>query len=84
MVEHRKWVEVWLAENRRQMIHCPYQPGNLIISKTACFQRYRRGRKQNALRNHRDHLGTAKMRLEFSLCGQCPIGGRFAEVPGEA
>ncbi len=32
--------EEWLAQNRRAMIRCPYQPGNLFISQKACVKRH--------------------------------------------
>ncbi len=74
---YRKWVEIWLAENHRQMISCPYQPGNLVISRAACFRRYRIGRKKRELRK-------AESRFGYSLCGRCPIGGKFEQEAGTA
>jgi len=31
--------EEWLSRNREQMIHCPYQPGSLLISRSSCLKR---------------------------------------------
>jgi hypothetical protein len=33
MAQGQMMAEEWLAKNRRQMISCPHQPGQLLISK---------------------------------------------------
>ena len=38
-----KSAEDWLAENHKQMIDCPYQPGSLKISKVSCKRRFLAG-----------------------------------------
>ncbi len=73
MRENREWVEIWLREKQHEMIHCPHQPGNLVISKAACFRRYRVEQTLREFKNQKFPSG-------YSLCGQCPIGGRLDRV----
>jgi hypothetical protein len=35
-------VQEWFSLNRKELIHCPYQLGNLKISKTSCLMQRRR------------------------------------------
>lgn len=47
MGESQLPVKEWLAKNHREMICCPHQPGNLMISKNACSKRYSMGQKED-------------------------------------
>ena len=42
-----KQTEEWLAQHRPEIIHCPYQPGNLLITKDGCRKRRVKARKEN-------------------------------------
>ena len=66
--------EEWLVKNQQLMIRCPYQPGNLVISKKACTKRHLVGRKGiiNDLRRGDSFYYAVNKGL--SLCRQCPIG----------
>jgi hypothetical protein len=78
MGERQLAVKEWLAKNQQEMICCPYQPGNLMISKNACSKRYWMGRKedyQDLLKGDFFHY-TYKRGL--SLCRACPIGKQLA------
>jgi len=38
--------EEWFTRNQHEIIRCPYQPGNLIISKYGCRKRRDRARRE--------------------------------------
>ncbi len=80
MAENRQWVEIWLSQHRRQMIQCPHQPGNLVISRKACFDRYRHGQKF-AGRAGRQDVREKNFQYGFSLCSRCPIGSQLEKSP---
>lgn len=40
-------VEEWLRRNRRRMIRCPYQPGNLRITLWGCKRRQLQARRED-------------------------------------
>jgi hypothetical protein len=42
-----KQTDEWLAQHRPEIIHCPYQPGNLLITKKSCRKRRAKARKEN-------------------------------------
>jgi hypothetical protein len=71
-------MEIWLHENRHQMVSCPYQPGGLRISKRACIRRYETAK----VRGSNSEAGRARMKTVFeeivktglSRCLSCPIG----------
>lgn len=71
--------EEWLAQNQQQMLNCPYQPGNLIISKNACLNRYMTGQKikLNNFRFMNDDFFDYKFKRGLSLCRRCPIGEKI-------
>lgn len=77
MRRSQEWIVIWFAENQQEMIKCPYQPGNLVISKSACFKRYRIGKKLRDLQETKFESG-------YSLCGQCPIGGTLDNAAKKA
>ncbi|MCX5834887.1 MAG: hypothetical protein NTV99_10350 [Deltaproteobacteria bacterium] len=39
--------EEWLARHRPEIIHCPHQPGNLLITKESCRKRRIKARMEN-------------------------------------
>ncbi len=40
-------VEEWLSRNRRRIISCPYQPGNLRITLSGCRRRRLQARRED-------------------------------------
>jgi uncharacterized protein YbaR (Trm112 family) len=42
-----KQTEEWLAQHRPEIIHCPYQPGNLLITKESCRKRRVKAKNEN-------------------------------------
>lgn len=78
MTHFHKLAEEWLAHNYPQMIRCPYQPGNLIISSKACSQRFHFGRRKKFNNFFTDDVFYHMVKKGLSLCGQCPIGKKLA------
>ncbi len=73
-------VKEWLAKNQQQMISCPYQPGNLMISKNACSKRYWMGRKEDYQDLMRGDFFHYTYKRGLSVCRECPIGKRVASA----
>ncbi len=70
-------IEVWLQENRHQMLQCPNQPGDLLITRRACAKRYRSaqnvdlgGQKGRKMKSVFEEYVSANL----SRCRYCPIG----------
>ncbi|HET6491180.1 MAG TPA: hypothetical protein VFG28_15595 [Syntrophales bacterium] len=40
-------IEKWMAENRHRMVHCPNQPGSLLITEKSCWERRRKAKREN-------------------------------------
>jgi hypothetical protein len=70
--------EEWLAKYKDMMIHCPYQSGNLIISKKACAKRHIAGRKETISESKGISSSYYSVKKGLSLCWQCPIGKKAA------
>ncbi len=68
----------WLTRHRAEMVSCPYQPGNLVISKDACSKRYRLGRKEKFEDLLKGDLFNYTYKRGLSLCRSCPIGKSLA------
>ncbi len=74
MAETQILAKLWLQKNRTKMISCPYQPGNLTISKNSCSKRYRMGRKEKFEDLLKGDLFNYTFKRGLSLCRTCPIG----------
>ena len=68
----------WLARNRRDMIVCPHQPGQLMISKSSCLKRYQMSRKENLGDLLKGDFFQYVYMKGLSLCRDCPIGKKLA------
>jgi hypothetical protein len=42
-----KQTEEWFARHRQEIIRCPYQPGNLMITRSGCKKRRDRARRES-------------------------------------
>jgi hypothetical protein len=78
MGERQLAVKEWLAKNQQEMICCPYQPGNLMISKNACSKRYWMGRKEEYQDLMKGDFFQYAYKRGLSLCRTCPIGEQNA------
>jgi hypothetical protein len=73
MAKNTNRAEYWLSANERETIDCPYQPGNLKISKNACLKRYQASEKAKPeMINHAD-LFTYTVGQGLLRCKICPI-----------
>jgi hypothetical protein len=70
--------EEWLVKNQNKMISCPYQPGNLTISKSSCARRYKKSLEEQYLDLMKGDLFNYTSKRGLSLCRECPIGKRLA------
>jgi hypothetical protein len=78
LAQNRIVADKWLAKNRRDMIVCPNQPGQLMISKSSCSKRYMMSRKENLSELMKgDFLQYIYMK-GLSVCRDCPIGKKLA------
>jgi hypothetical protein len=68
----------WLTRNQRKMVSCPYQPGQLTISKNACSKRYILGKQENPADLLKGDLFHYTFKRGLSLCRDCPIGKKLA------
>lgn len=66
-------VEDWLNENQAGLIICPYQPGGLLISKSACIKRHLSPEPEK-IHRQKDEVFEFTLKKGLSLCHTCPIG----------
>ncbi len=71
----------WLSKHKDEMIKCPYQPGNLLISKDACIKRYQMAYKKDK-RAKAGEFQDYGIKMGFSICRDCPIGKRLSLLSG--
>jgi len=71
-------VKEWLAKNQQEMICCPNQPGNLMISKNACSKRYWMGRNEDYQDLMKGDVFNYSYKRGLSLCRECPVGKELA------
>ena len=68
----------WLAKNKRDMIVCPNQPGQLTISKTSCSKRYIMSRRQDLKDQLKGDFYQYIYIRGLSVCRDCPVGKKLA------
>lgn len=78
MMQVEAVAQKWLEKNRRKMVDCPYQPGQLMISKQACGKRYAMGRRENFEDLMKGDIFNYTYKRGLSLCRECPIGKKWA------
>jgi hypothetical protein len=78
MSYRERGVERWLAQNRQEMISCPNQPGQLMISKQACSKRYEIGQREDFDDLMKGDVFNYAYKKGLSLCRTCPIGKKSA------
>lgn len=78
MGESQLAVKEWLEKNQQEMICCPHQPGNLMISKNACSKRYWMGRSEDYQDLMKGDVFNYSYKRGLSLCRECPIGKQLA------
>jgi hypothetical protein len=68
----------WLAKNKRDMIVCPNQPGQLTISKASCSKRYIMSRRQDLKDLLKGDFYQYIYIRGLSVCRDCPVGKKMA------
>ena len=71
-------VRDWLVEHHRDVITCPYQPGQLVISNEACTRRHLAARETRFDDLMTADLFTYTLKKGLLLCRNCSIGDRLA------
>jgi hypothetical protein len=78
MGEGQLAVKEWLAKNQEDMVCCPHQPGNLMITKIACAKRYWMGRNEDYQDLMKGDVFNYSYKRGLSLCRECSIGKQMA------
>ena len=65
-------VQEWFSLNREELIHCPYQLGNLKITKSACLQQRRRS-DDWVYGTVPDNYVLFGLEMHLKVCRQCAI-----------
>ena len=66
-------VREWFLKNREILIHCPYQPGDLKITRNACRQRHKISKEMVI-----EEGEISIIKKGFAVCHRCPIGRNLA------
>ncbi len=61
----------WISSNRQNMIHCPNQPGNLLISKQSCKKRRSKARQEDLTDTMKGDVMDYIYRKGLSICLTC-------------
>lgn len=77
MAQNQIGADKWLAKNRRDMIVCPNQPGQLMISKSSCSKRYQMSRRENLNELLKGDFFQYIYMKGLSVCKDCPIGKKL-------
>jgi hypothetical protein len=65
--------ENWQSTTMKEIIHCPFQPGNLKISKKACLKRYQASSRTTWDSNGHINLFYYTVGQGLLRCRSCPI-----------
>ena len=68
-------VEEWLSRNRRRIIRCPYQPGNLRITLWGCRRRRSQARREDFTDMMKGDYFDYVYKNGLLRCLDCPIVG---------
>lgn len=68
----------WISRNRQNMIQCPNQPGNLLISMQSCRKRRRKARQEDLTDTMKGDVMDYIYRKGLSICLACSAARRKA------
>jgi hypothetical protein len=68
----------WLTKNREDMIVCPNQPGQLVISKSSCSKRYTMSRREDLKDLLKGDFFHYTYKRGLTVCRDCPIGKKLS------
>jgi len=70
-------IEQWLRRNRRRMIRCPYQPGDLRITLWGCKRRQLQARREDFTDLMKGDYFDYVYKSNLLRCRDCPIPATF-------
>jgi hypothetical protein len=74
MTRNKFFVKQWRTAELNEMIDCPYQPGNLKITKKACLIRRRASMEGRSLQSIQNDFFLFTVRQGLLTCKNCPVG----------
>lgn len=64
-------INEWISRNRQNMIRCPHQPGNLLITKQSCRRRQIRARQEDLTNVMQGDVMDYVYRQGLTICLAC-------------
>ncbi|MBP1721264.1 MAG: hypothetical protein H6Q50_776 [Deltaproteobacteria bacterium] len=64
-------INEWITRNRQNLIRCPYQPGNLLITKWSCRRRRLKAQKEDLANVMSGDVMDYVHRQGLSICLTC-------------
>ncbi len=64
-------ISEWISRNRQDLIRCPHQPGNLLITRQGCRMRQARARQEDLSNVLRGDVMDYIYRQGLSICLTC-------------
>ena len=64
-------INVWISRNRQNLIRCPHQPGNLLITKWSCRMRRLKAQKEDLANVMSGDVMDYVHRQGLSICLNC-------------
>jgi hypothetical protein len=84
MTPRDNFLKYSFSVNMPEIIDCPYQPGNLKISKKACLKRYKASSKTNFENSNRIDLFHYTVEQGLLRCRSCPIVQKIPDKLSES
>jgi len=80
-------IDHWLEQNQNDLVMCPHQPGNLMISKKACAKRYltaqRQANKEQRRRQRSKTVFEEAVDNGLMRCLDCPVGRELSALESD-
>lgn len=71
-------ISEWISRNRQNLIQCPHQPGNLLITRQSCQRRRIRARQEDLNNVMKGDVMDYVYRQGLSVCLSCEEAKRKA------
>lgn len=71
MRDVQRQISEWISRNRQNLIRCPHQPGNLLITKQGCQRRQIRARQEDLTNTMKGDVMDYIYRQGLSICLGC-------------
>jgi len=79
MIQLESAAKKWLRENGGDLFLCPHQPGNLLISRRFCSERYRSSQRLKGNGFWFDDRAIYNLRASLLKCRTCSIGKKWGK-----